>query len=114
MSKIKWHGSTTARTNSAFFYLDEGASQEQHEDLMWLHTFLLELAKIRDGNGYPVLELFAERINHTHPFVAYRFTSDWAYNKFNSSLTSLGASLGRGVFDPFGNRDAYFFERYLR
>jgi hypothetical protein len=41
-------------------------------------------------------------------FVAYRFTSDWAYRRYSREVQELGLSLGRGGFEPWHpSRDDY-------
>lgn len=117
--KVKWYGNTSHKTNESTYFLDDPVSRddtygvEMREKFEAVVAYLVELAVTKDGNGSVVLEFIALRRCDRVWFVAYRFTSDWAYARYNSEVMQRGGgSLGRGVFEPF--KDKYNFDHYLK
>lgn len=99
----RWTGHSDHHTSPKFFFHDVGGASDAHtEQMSSVRSRLRELCETRDGNGDPVVKIIYETTGPTVAAVAYRFTSDWASRNFADGLTSLGLSIGRGVWDPFG------------
>lgn len=111
MGVVRFHGASEHKCNPGYFTYEE---KPYHPDVMTymreqfkaVCTRLEELSKERDANGRFMVQ-FVATMNEPvrHPFVAYRFTSDFAYDRYERELVRLGGSLGRGVWDPF--KDSY-------
>lgn len=103
----RWYGDCGG-TSPLFFYYEERPNQPEHTDYMRsqfraVRGLLQELTRERDGNGDPVVKLVAEPSGPVRkPYVAYRWTSDWARRTYDRELVRIGGSLGRGVWQPFG------------
>jgi hypothetical protein len=97
-----------------FFYHDtEQASAIHTSQFASVRARLSELMTVKDGNGRWVVELVFERTGPEEDIqvLAYRFTSDWAYDMHEGGLVERGGSLGRGVWEGF--REGYFVDRYI-
>jgi hypothetical protein len=107
MGTVKWYG---ARNSSALYFEYElGKSSDRlRRQFATVLARLIELSFVRDGNGAPVVQFVAEpNTTVAIRFIAYRWTSDWARDKYDRELVHLGPSLGRGVWDPFRDPQGY-------
>ena len=98
-----WYGKSDHSTSPKFFFYDVEDSSDLHaEQMSNVRSYLQELCVTRDGNGDFVAQMIYETTGPAVAAVAFRFTSDWAYRNFNDALTSLGLSIGRGIWAPLG------------
>lgn len=111
----KWHGRTDAATSpTAMWYTREGHSQLHVSCFHAVWDRLHELEENHlDGNGSPPVQIMFTRLDHHHPVIVYRFTSDWAYHKFRDEIVSLGSSLGRGCFQPWSSSDVTSYKDFV-
>lgn len=102
MKNDGWYGNSDASTSASAFDYHVGGNNETHiAEFAAVKQRIEELLQERDGNDEPVIQLIYTRLLGEQPVLAYRWTSDWAYRKFEHELIRLGGSLGRGVFEPF-------------
>lgn len=110
--RVRTYGNTDLATQPAtYFFEGEGATDEHAKQFEAVVEKLESLNKAEDGNGWPPVEFVAIRRSSSIHFVAYRFTSDWAYHRFSGQVQELGWLLGRGTFRPFqrsGDYDFYY------
>ena len=110
----RWHGNTDHKTSPSAFFYDPRSDHygEAEANFIRVLTELGALCETRDVNGDCVVQFICERRAEHIVFIAYRFTSDWAYRKYRDRLMEAGGrSLGRGTFQPFfgpSNYDHYF------
>lgn len=110
-----WFGHSDASTSRLYFAYDAPSNAVHHTQMAAVVQRMRELADLVDGNGRAVFEFVYANLDVQNPIIAFRFTSDWAYDQYNAELVKLGSSLGRGVFKPWGSDPAskYFFDRYI-
>lgn len=105
-SSVRWYGNS--EVGASFFYYEERPEQPDAMEYMRSQFAAVKaqlefLCEQRDGNGARVAQLVAEPSGPVRqPYIAFRFTSDWARNQYDWELVKLGGSLGRGVWRPFG------------
>lgn len=111
---VKWYGSADHKTNKVMFYLDDvrRCNAWQIDEFEQVVEKIIDLSNTRDEHGHTPVQLIASRFDHDSIFIAYRFTSDRAYDTYNSFLIAMGSSLGRGVFAPWN--DKWVFDRFIR
>lgn len=109
----RWYGSTDAGTSAAcVWYHPASASANVHPPQFNAVAAELErLCQTKGPDGYPLVELYYSRDDEHIRVLAYRFKSDYAYDKHYASLVELGPSLGRGKFSPWstGSNDFEMF-----
>lgn len=104
-----WHGGSAAKTSVMFFgynlYTSYGTFSENEEiyrrymtQFDGVSARLFELS--REGE---VQLLYLDRSLVERRVVAFRFTSESAYNAHRKELVSIGDALGRGVWEPLRN-----------
>ena len=123
----QWHGGNDARTSPSYFGVSiVGTNRtEIHpfhlEDFKKVLERIIQLSEIRYGSHFPdghtsrpIIDLiYVDDESPNRRIVAYRFTSDAAYDLYKSQLIELGSSLGRGTFrDP--TSDNWLFDQFLR
>lgn len=111
MSKGRWHGSNI-RGDMYFGYGGAGASDLHWHQINLVAHRLEELLDMRDGNGRAPVQLVFTRLDHVNPVIAYRWTSEWADQRYDHELVSLGGSLGRGMWTPW--EDKFTFDEFVR
>lgn len=112
-SAPRHYGNTDTKTSPhTYFFGVENAVAEHREQFAAVWRRLNQLVETKDGNGYKIVDLLFSRLDDKVAVVAYRFTSDWAYDRYYGEVQQLGRSLGRGGFEPFGGR-GYDYENYL-
>lgn len=108
--KIRWYGNNSSKTREMYYaHQDQGhslADPEQRGQLSNLIHFLQQL----DYDGE--VQLVCSIIQKHRQLIAYRFTSDGAYNRHHGQLFKLAPSIERGVFDPF-RWDKYQFNLWF-
>jgi hypothetical protein len=105
--KIRWYGNQDNDTSTHTYFTDN-RPPFLHDQFEAVVAKLKELTTTKDGNGDSVVEFVAMRRCERVHFVAYRFTSDWAYRRYSREVQELGLSLGRGGFEPWHpSRDDY-------
>lgn len=110
---VRFYGNSSSKTSPMTYFFDPRASyRDAKDDFERVVTHLAALAETRDSNGAEVIQFMAmRRAPHVH-FVAYRFTSDWAHDKFYRELLKDGGALGRGSYDPWVTR-SQDYDTYL-
>jgi hypothetical protein len=114
-TKVKWYGNSEASTSASTYFTNTHDPVNQPLDQRSIDQFesvvnrLAELALVKDGNGWPVVEFMALRRCDKIYMVSYRFTSDWANSKYYKDVQQFGMGLGRGVFKPFSDKQDFDF-----
>lgn len=94
----QWFGGSPAKTNAGYI---SGSHHYHWDEFQAAVRYLFELTETR------AVELIYID-DEASPFViAYRFTSDTAYDEHRSKLTNLVGGCGRGVWDVWHNKCQY-------
>lgn len=102
LEKGKWFGANAHKTSLSYFGYSHGGSDFHVEEFEAVMSALLKLENRKQ------VELSYIRINHPkRAVIAYRFVSDRAYNKNYCKIQEKGQSLGRGVWNPFGDESTF-------
>lgn len=109
--EVKWHGGSSEHcTSPKMYYLTDWdrCPEHQREEFRQVVEKLEELSRTAaDWEWDPPVQLLASRLEHSAPFIAYRYTSDAAYRTHEKFLVAMGGSLGRGSFTPWSDSWAY-------
>lgn len=107
---VRNYGNTdTGTMPHTFFYHPDGNTPGAQEEFEAVIQTLSDLAHSRDGNGDVIAEFVALRRSPRIHFVAFRFTSDWAYRHYYSGVQQTGPGLGRGTYRPFKRPEDFDF-----
>ena len=124
---IKHHGYTDAKTAPHTFFYDSQPEHHNNEFEVVVtrltelskefakHIFISEPEECASYLRHPV-QLIIEIARDIHGeqarLVAFRFTSDAAYDKYRDELVALGGGLGRGGWDPW-KKGSYDYSRWM-
>lgn len=103
---VQFFGSNDYRTQPSCYY---GDVEYHSKELDYVANLISSFAKT-----YPkCVKLICKVIKGNERLIAYRFTSDKAYDELNPIIMNAGgAALGRGVWHPFDYN--YQFDRWLK
>lgn len=104
-----WFGANDAKTSLMYFgYTSQPEHHEEEFRKVLERVKALEMTYVAhrwsDGTpnySRPAVELsYVDDETPDKKVVAFRFTSDAAYDRYHPELLELGGGLGRGVWDP--------------
>ena len=106
--KPTWHGNDDHHTSPHSFWTGPELNP------MHVDAFKAVIARLLDLEATGAVQFLFHNPNSSEGhFVAYRFTSDEAYNRYYTDVHVAGRGLGRGCFEPFYTSSNQDCERFV-